>query len=147
MINHQRIIDRDFEPGDEPVKVCVRDSEIVEFRKWLSTTFDFCGESVGMFKLSADTAQQIVAQTKLYLDQGRRHEPYEEVIRDVLLTGPGGTFAFEDITGIPWIEIDFASDVERAKNEILPRILTRTDKNRVSYKVKAGADKNSVQDP
>ncbi|MBT4489882.1 MAG: phosphocholine cytidylyltransferase family protein [Rhodospirillaceae bacterium] len=116
------LLDRDFEPGDEPVKICVRDGEIVEFRKWLSTGFDFCGESVGMFKLSSDAAQLIIAQTALYLDQGRRHEPYEETIRDVLLTSPRGAFAFEDITGLPWIEIDFAADVARAETEILPRI-------------------------
>ncbi|MFP6709687.1 MAG: NTP transferase domain-containing protein, partial [Alphaproteobacteria bacterium] len=82
------LVDRDFEPGDEPVKVCVRDGEIVELRKWLSTEFDFCGESVGMFKFSSDVAQLIIAQTALYLDQDRRHEPYEETIRDVLLTSP-----------------------------------------------------------
>ena len=54
--------------------------------------------------------------------QGRRHEAYEETIRDVLLTSPRGKFAFEDITGLPWIEIDFAKDVERATTEILPQI-------------------------
>lgn len=118
------LLDRTFDPGDEPVKVCVRDGEIVEFRKWLSAEFDFCGESAGFFKLSAEVAKKIIVQTELYLRQGRRHEPYEETIRDVLLTSPRGTFAFEDITGIPWIEIDFAADVERANAEVLPRILT-----------------------
>jgi len=116
------LIDRDFVPGDEPVKICVRDGEIIEFRKWLSTDFDFCGESVGFFKFSAEIAQQIMLQADLSLRQGRRNEPYEETIRDVLLTSPRGTFAFEDITGIPWIEIDFAADVARANTEILPRI-------------------------
>ena len=116
------LIDRDFEPGDEPVKVCVRDGAIVEFRKWLSTEFDFCGESVGFFKFSAEVAEQIMLQTDLSLLQGRRNEPYEDTIRDVLLTSPHGTFAFEDITGMPWIEIDFATDVERATSEVLPRI-------------------------
>jgi choline kinase len=132
--HHQNclLIDRDFEPGDEPVKICIRDGEIVEFRKWLSTAFDFCGESVGMFKLSADAAGWVTAQAALYLDQGRRHEPYEEVIRDVLLTAPRGVFAFEDITGLPWIEIDFAVDVERAEAEILPRIVTAAAKRRAA---------------
>ena len=116
------LIDRDFVPGDEPVKICVRDGEIVEFRKWLSAEYDFCGESVGFFKFSAEIAEQIMLQTDISLRQGRRNEPYEETIRDVLLTSPRGTFAFEDITGIPWIEIDFAVDVERANSEILPRI-------------------------
>jgi choline kinase len=134
------LIDRGFEPGDEPVKVCVRDGEIVEFRKWLSTGYDFCGESVGMFKLSSDAARQIIAQTELYLDQGRRLEPYEETIRDVLLTSPRGTFAFEDVTGLPWIEIDFAADVERAESEILPRIVTAAAERRAAtMSIDAGA--------
>ena len=117
------LLDRDFTPGDEPVKLCVRDGEIVEFRKWLSAEFDFCGESVGLFRLSARVAEKIIAQTRLYLMQGRRRDPYEEAIRDVLLTSQRRTFSFEDITGMPWIEIDFAADVERAASEILPRIL------------------------
>jgi choline kinase len=117
------LLDRAFTPGDEPVKLCIRDGEIVEFRKWLSTEFDFCGESVGLFKLSARVAEKVIAQTSLYLMQGRRRDPYEEAIRDVLLTSQRRTFSFEDITGLPWIEIDFAADVERATSEILPRIL------------------------
>lgn len=116
------LIDRAFVPGDEPVKICVRDGHIVEFRKWLSADFDFCGESVGFFKFSPKIAEQIMRQTELCLRQGRQNEPYEETIRDVLLTSRLGTFAFEDITGIPWIEIDFADDVVRATNVILPRI-------------------------
>ena len=117
------LLDRGFTPGDEPVKLCIRDGEIVEFRKWLSTEFDFCGESVGLFKLSAPAAGKIIAQTRLYLKQGRRRDPYEEAIRDVLLTSQRRPFSLEDITGMPWIEIDFAADVERATSEILPRIL------------------------
>jgi choline kinase len=140
------LLDRDFEPGDEPVKICARDGEIVEFRKWLSTGYDFCGESVGMFKLSGDAAELIIAQTALYLDQGRRHEPYEETIRDVLLTSPRGTFAFEDITGLPWIEIDFAADVARAENEILPRIVSAANKRRAAMVIKGDIDRGATQD-
>ncbi|NOX40193.1 MAG: phosphocholine cytidylyltransferase family protein [Alphaproteobacteria bacterium] len=117
------LLDRAFESGDEPVKICIRDGEIVEFRKWLSAEYDFCGESVGFFKLSAKQAKKIISQTELYLRQGRRHEPYEEPLRDVLLTSQPGTFSFEDITGLSWIEIDFSADLERASSNILPRIL------------------------
>ena len=127
--SHQNclLLDRGFDPGDEPVKLCIRDGEIIEFRKWLSAEFDFCGESVGFFKLSAEAAKKVIAQTDLYLRQGRRNDPYEEAIRDVLLTSPRGTFAFEDITGTPWIEIDFAVDIERANTEVLPLILAAKD--------------------
>ena len=134
------LLDRAFEPGDEPVKVCVRDGEIIEFRKWLSAEFDFCGESVGFFKLSAEVARKIIVQTELYLGQGRRHEPYEETIRDVLLTSPRGTFAFEDITGVPWVEIDFAADIEHAKAEILPRILAAERNRRAAMMTNGDGD-------
>lgn len=149
LVNSRRqnclLIDRAFEPGDEPVKVAVRDGEIIEFRKWLSADFDFCGESVGFFKLSADVARKIIRQTELYLDQGRRQEPYEETIRDVLLTSPRGTFAFEDITGKPWIEIDFATDIERANNEILPRILQLESGGAQAMRLKGQNEQNMTQ--
>jgi choline kinase len=121
------LLDRDFDAGDEPVKLCVRDGKIIEFRKWLSAEFDFSGESVGFLKLSAAMANKLIIQTGHYIRQGRDQEPYEEAIRDVLLTSPRDTFAFEDITGMAWIEIDFAADIERANAEILPRILSTND--------------------
>jgi len=136
------LIDRAFEPGDEPVKACIRDGEIIEFRKWLSADFDFCGESVGFFKLSAKVAKKIMVQTKLYLRLGRRQEPYEETIRDVLLTSPRGTFAFEDITGMPWIEIDFAADIERANSEVLPRILKAESDSCAALKINGDKERN-----
>jgi len=134
------LLDRTFEPGDEPVKICVRDGEIVEFRKWLSAEADFSGESVGFFKLSAEEATKIISQTSLYLSQGRRDEPYEEVLRDVLLTSRQGTFSFEDITGMPWIEIDFAVDAERASSEILPRIRITRENRKEARPITQGID-------
>jgi choline kinase len=120
------LLDRVIALDDEAVKLCIRDGEIVEFRKWLSAEFDFRGESVGFFKMSASMAENVIAQTQLYLGQDRRNDPYEEPIRDVILTSRRGTFAYEDVTGLPWIEIDYAIDVERASAEILPRIVTAT---------------------
>jgi choline kinase len=69
------------------------------------------------------------------LRQGRRHEPYEEAIRDVLLTSQRGTFSFEDITGMSWIEIDFPADIERASSEILPRMARARDSRKAALPV------------
>ena len=44
----------------------------------------------------------------------------EESIRNVLISSPPNRFGFEDITGLQWIENDFAEDIARAKREILP---------------------------
>ncbi|MEH2136209.1 phosphocholine cytidylyltransferase family protein [Nostoc sp.] len=117
------LLDRDFEPGDEPVKLCVRDNYLVEFRKKvaLGLAYDFAGESVGFFRFGSAAAHHLATRTEQYVADGLDDEPYEEVIRDLLLETPE-TFGYEDITGLPWLEIDFPQDIERAKNDILPQI-------------------------
>jgi len=122
------LLDRDFTPGEEPVKVAVRNDVIVDFGKKIGTGFDFCGESVGFFWLSASMAKAIIARIQSYLEQGHRDIPYEVVIRDVLKDSPGNGFSFEDITGLPWIEIDYTSDIEQANSSILPRIRKKPSK-------------------
>ncbi len=118
------LLDRDFEPGDEPVRVCVRDGRIVEFRKQVAPdlAFDVCGESVGFFRLSGQTCRALVAQASVYLETGRGEEPHEEALRDLMLEAGPRRFGIEDVTGLPWIEIDFPGDIERARLEILPRL-------------------------
>ncbi|MEH2391297.1 MAG: phosphocholine cytidylyltransferase family protein [Nostoc sp.] len=117
------LLDRDFEPGDEPVKLCVRDNYLVEFRKQIAPglAYDFAGESVGFFRFGSIAAHRIATSTEQYVADGRHDEPYEEVIRDLLLETPE-TFSYEDITGLPWLEIDFPQDIQRAQNDILPQI-------------------------
>ncbi|MEH2256232.1 phosphocholine cytidylyltransferase family protein [Nostoc sp.] len=117
------LLDRDFEPGDEPVKLCVRDNYLVEFRKQVAPglAYDFVGESVGFFRFGSPVAHRLATRTEHYVADGRDNEPYEEVIRDLLLETPE-TFGYEDITGLPWLEIDFPQDIQRAQNEILPQI-------------------------
>jgi choline kinase len=116
------LLDREFEAGPEPVKLCVRDTVLVEFRKRVEAVYDYCGESVGFFRLSGELAKELARTAQRYVDEGRSDQPYEEALRDVLLARPA-RFGFEDITGLPWIEIDFPQDVRRAHDEILPRLL------------------------
>ncbi len=117
------LMDRDFEAGDEPVKLCLRDRVPVEFRKEIgAVAYDTIGEASGFLRASPAFARALVAASQAYIDSGRLDEPYEEAIRDVLLSDAPPPVGVEDITGIPWIEIDFPADVERAENEILPRI-------------------------
>lgn len=117
------LLDRDFEAGDEPVKLCIRDGHPVEFRKIVGDIqCDFMGEWPGFLRVTPESGRLVVAALQRMVDEGRLDEPYEDAVRDVLLSAPRGTFGFEDITGIPWVEIDFATDVERAEREILPRI-------------------------
>ena len=122
-INNCFLLDRDFESGDEPVKLCVKAGSLVEFRKQVAANlaYDFAGESVGFFRFDSGTAQRLARATEDYVTNRRREEPYEEVIRDLLLQTPE-QFGYEDITGFPWIEIDFPEDLQRAQKDILPKL-------------------------
>ena len=117
------LVDRDFMPGDEPVKVCLRDGAIVEFSKRVppGLVFDDWGESVGFFKLAPERAVELAQRCDAYVRGGRGSAPHEEAIRDMVLEDPRA-FAVEDATGLPWIEIDFPEDVTRARDVILPRV-------------------------
>lgn len=117
------LLDRDFEDGEEPVKLCLDGARIVEFRKRLppALVYDRIGESVGFFRFGPTLAGDIARRCASYVADGRGDAPHEEVLRDVALAGeyPIGV---EDVTGLPWIEIDFPEDIERARSEILPRL-------------------------
>ena len=117
------LIDRGFEPGDEPVKVCLRDGVPVEFRKRLppDLLYDTIGESVGFFRFRPETARRLAAIVAAYIDAGHAELPHEEAIRDLLLERTA-VFDVADATGMPWIEIDFPADIERAVTQIMPRI-------------------------
>jgi len=117
------LLDRDFLPGDEPVKIAVQDDLMVEFRKQLAPglRYDMIGESVGFFRFGPEYAAIIADECSRFEQEGLGDAPHEEALRNVLLANPG-RFGFEDITGLPWIEIDFPEDVDRATAEILPAI-------------------------
>jgi choline kinase len=115
------LIDRDFEPGDEPVKVCMRDGVPVELRKRLAANlaYDTIGESIGFFRFDEAAARRLAALVAGYVARDSSHQPHEEAVRDLLLER-SQVVEVCDVTGAPWIEIDFPHDVARAEREVLP---------------------------
>jgi choline kinase len=117
------LIDREFEEGDEPVKLCLLGGEPVELRKHVpaDAKYDTIGESVGFFRFDHGGARRLAALVARYVENGLAHAPHEEAVRD-LIRERTQILEVTDITGDPWIEIDFAIDVERAAREVLPRL-------------------------
>ncbi len=117
------LIDRDFEAGDEPVKLCVRDGVPIELRKQVAADlqFDTIGESVGFFRFDETAARRLAALVAGYVAGERAHMPHEEAVRD-LIQEHSQVIEVTDVTGAPWIEIDFAIDVARAAREVLPQL-------------------------
>jgi choline kinase len=117
------LMDRDFEPGDEPVKLCLRGGIPVELRKQLAADleYDSIGESVGFFRFDERGARRLAELVARYVARGATDMPHEEAVRD-LIRERGQAFDVADVTGLPWIEIDFPNDVTRAEREILPEL-------------------------
>jgi choline kinase len=117
------LIDRDFEAGEEPVKLCVRDGVPIELRKQLAPDlqYDTVGESVGFFRFNEAAASRLAALVAGYVERDLSHLPHEEAVRD-LIREQSQVFELADVTGAPWIEVDFSEDVARAEREILPEL-------------------------
>jgi choline kinase len=110
-------------PDPEWVEVRIRDGRIVAFDKGVTIdAYDVRAEWVGFARFGAETAERLALAVQRYVDGGRVDVICEKALRDVILEAPD-VFGFEDITGLPWIEIDFPEDVVRARTEILPRLV------------------------
>ncbi|CAA6603695.1 conserved hypothetical protein [Rhodospirillaceae bacterium LM-1] len=117
------LLDQNYTPGDEPVKLCMKNGLIVEFGKVLPPDLDYdtIGEWPGFAKFGRGESAKMVAALAPYIERGDLHLAYEPAMRDLMLAEPGAV-GVEDISGTPWIEIDFQEDLDRARLEILPGI-------------------------
>ena len=116
------LMDRNIEPGEEPVKLCIAANRIVDFHKRPTIDHEFHGESVGFFRLSAGIGAALLTGAAEYVASGRHDQEYEEPLRDLILASAPDVFGYEDITGLPWAEIDFPLDVARARKRVVPRL-------------------------
>ncbi len=121
------LLDRAIEPGDEPVKLCIQGGAIVDFHKRPRVAHEWHGESVGFFRFSQAVAVELASRAEAYAAEGEGAAlEYEEAIRDMVLAD-GGRFGFEEVSDLPWLEIDFAADVRRARDEVLPLLSDQED--------------------
>lgn len=106
-------------PDDDPVLVPVRDGLPFDMVKQWTGHAERVGESVGFFKVSPDGLRMLARGTRARMEGLARRESLDDVIREVVMAG---MFGVEDVTGLPWTEIDFPHDVARARDEVLPGI-------------------------
>jgi len=105
------LLDRHFEAGEEPTHVAMDGGRVTDFRRNIREPHETVGESVGFFKLSAEAAADLVRTMGRFVARGSREASYDDALRDLL---PRHRFGAEDVTGLPWIEIDFPEDVAAA---------------------------------
>ena len=114
------LIDRQFEKGEEPVKVCIKNNKIFDFGKIVNQDFDFQGESVGFFKFSNKSSIKLLEVAKIIM-KSNKNAMYEDVIQQIIKKKKVH-IDFENITSLPWVEIDFKKDLILAKKIILKQI-------------------------
>ena len=114
------LIDRQFEKGEEPVKVCIKNNKIFDFGKIVNQDFDFQGESVGFFKFSNKSSIKLLEAAKVIM-KSNKNAMYEDVIQQIIKKKKVH-IDFENITSLPWVEIDFKKDLILAKKIILKQI-------------------------
>jgi len=114
------LLDREYSTkDDDPVLVPVNNGRPFEFRKKWTGAADFVGESIGFFKISPGDLPMLINETRARSAGAEVRDSYDDVLRAMVLAD---RFGCEDVTGVPWTEIDFPEDVSLARNEVLPQI-------------------------
>ncbi len=133
------LMDRDTEEGEDPVKLCLRDGRLVDFHNRPQIAHDWWGEWIGFSRFDARVATKIAQATSRTVAAGRRDALYEDAFREVVVAEPPGAFGVEDVTGLPWVEIDFPEDLEKAHAEVFSRLEPLPDGTE-SATLRRGAD-------
>lgn len=114
------LLDRDYSTvDDDPVLVPVREGKPFDFVKQWSGTADFVGESIGFFKIAPRDFPLLATETRTRAAGDDVSDSYDDVLRAMVRAQ---RFSFEDVTGLPWTEIDFPADIARARETVLPAI-------------------------
>ncbi len=117
------LMDRNFQSTDDFVKVCLKNGRVVDFGKQIDKNYDLVGEWPGLLKMNSATAVKVAETVEKHVEKNDIEGAYEEVFREVLLNENPSLFGFEDISGIPWVEIDYKSDLQKAQSEIITKIM------------------------
>ena len=117
------LLDRDFATDDDdPVLVPVKNGQPIDFRKLWKGEAGFVGESIGFFKIAPEDFSILIDETEKRSRGSDCADSYDDVLRAMVLAG---RFGYEDVTGLPWIEIDFPGDVVDARKGVVPAMTNR----------------------
>jgi choline kinase len=112
-------VDEQFQDTGEEQKVVCEDGWVVEVTKKITGDLQVRGEAVGILRLSADAAEVLRGILEEFIETGRDSLEYEDAFRELAAEVPIGLVESGDL---PWIEIDFAEDLARAREQVLPEV-------------------------
>ena len=108
--------DHEGAADDDPVLVPISNERPFEFLKRWRGTADKLGESVGFFKIAPKDLALLKEETQARSVGRLRLDSMDEVLRALV---KADRFGYEDVTGLPWTEIDFPADIAYAREHVL----------------------------
>jgi len=113
-------LDKGFADTGEEVKLYARGDRVIALgKKIVPEAWDAVGEGVGFFKCGAAAGPELVRAMEDVIAQGDGLNEYEDALHLLLQRVHVG---WVDVTGLPWTEVDFAEDLRRAGEDVLPRV-------------------------
>ena len=113
------LMDETVAQQTEECMVVVRHGRVIALSKQMPETYDEAGEGVGFLRVSRQDVPSVFKSVAQCINQGFMDMEYEDALRGFFVSTPVGV---EKIGGLPWIEIDFSEDVERAQNHVFPKL-------------------------
>ncbi len=97
----------------------VRGGRVVALSKRMPDRYDLAGEGVGFLKVKRADTGPLLSSLKMHVDRNELDMEYEDALQEFFGSVRVG---YERIGDLPWIEIDFPEDLERAEREVLPKL-------------------------
>ena len=113
------LMDEGVSQESEECMVVVRGGRVVALTKRVPDQYDLIGEGVGFLKVQESDLPCLFHSVQSYIDTGLLDMEYEDALKEFFQDVAVG---FEKIGGLPWVEIDFPEDIQRAEKEILPSL-------------------------
>ena len=103
----------------EEMMLMVKGDRVLRIARKVDGEYDLLGEGVGFLKVSRNDLPLLKEAVASLIAAGRHDADYENAI-DLFLQK--AVVGYEPVGSLPWTEVDFPEDVERAEREILPRL-------------------------
>jgi L-glutamine-phosphate cytidylyltransferase len=113
------LMDETVKQTGEECMVVVAGGRVVALTKTMPQHYDFAGEGVGFLRVRHAHTPHVVASLRSYIDKGGWNMEYEDALLEYFRDVKVG---HEKIGGLPWTEIDFLEDVQKAELDVLPRL-------------------------
>jgi L-glutamine-phosphate cytidylyltransferase len=114
------LLDRSFDDTGEEVKLYTIGPRVVALgKKFVPECWETVGEGVGFFKCAREHGVEFVRQLAHSIEETGGINEYEDALHRLLSQVAVG---WVDITGLPWTEVDFVEDWQRADEQVWPRI-------------------------